>query len=279
MLIIVSGQDSYRALEKARELERAYREKYDADGRSIERLPSGAEGVERLLAATAGGSLFSARKFIRIDGLVASCPKAKRDAVLKSLGRDIDMTIVVSLEDGAVTAKELKGFSELPKFFQYDHPLLDQAAFAKWARGYAASIGSSDVAAVNALIARSNGDSWLFVTECAKLRAGGAASLARLDRTTVYDAIDAYLVHSPKRRSIARAFDDDAGIIAQLPNQARALMLVASGFRNGIHPFVAQKLSRMKISDPPSTFARLMTAFVWSRTGNANPEEALDVLG
>ncbi len=279
MLIIVSGQDSYRALEKARELERAYCEKYDREGRSVERLPMGADGVEQFLAMTAGGSLFSMRRFIRIDRLVSSCPKAKREAILKSLARDVEMTIVVTLEEGALTAKELKGFSTLPKFYQYDFPTLEQGPFAKWARDHAASIGITDARAVAALIDRSNGDSWHFATECIKVKAGAAIDGDRSRDISVYDVLDSYLMKTPRRRSLSRLFGDDAGVIAQLPNQARSMALVMSGHREGIHPYVAQKLSRMKIDDPSARFAHLVTAFVWSRTGYATPGEALDALG
>jgi hypothetical protein len=279
MLIVVSGEDTYRALERARDLERAYREKYDAEGRSVERLPSGTEGIERLLAATAGGSLFSSRRFIRIDGLVSSCPKAKREGILKSLARDVEMTIILVLEEGTPTVKELKGFSDLPKFFHYDHPLLAPGPFAKWAREYAASAGLSDTKAVSSLIERTNGDSWSFVTECAKLRAGGTLDVDRVKEPTVYDVLDAFLVKSPRRHSLLKSYDDDAGAVAQLPNQVRSLALVSAGRRDGIHPFVAQKLSRMRVDDPASTYARLATAFVWSRTGYASPGEALDILG
>ncbi len=279
MLIVVSGQDSYRALEKVRELERAYREKYDPEGRSVESLPMGAEGVERLLTSTASCSLFSKRRFIRIDNLVTSCPKAKRDAILRALARDVDTTIVVSREEGAVTPKELKGFSEVPKYFQYDFPTLERSAFTKWAHAHAASLGITDEKAIISCIESSNGDTWFFSTECQKLQAGGSVSDARDRDVVIYEVLDAYLMKSPRRYSLSRMLDDSNALIAQLPNQMRSFALVSSGHREGIHPFVAQKLSKMRLDDPSGRFAHLMTAFVWSRTGFASADEVLDILG
>ena len=96
---------------------------------------------------------------------------------------------------------------------------------------------------------------------------------------TVYDVIDRLLARRSDRWAAVRAFDDPDAIVASVITQARSLVLVRSGHTSGVHPYVAQKLSRLQTPDPASVYARLATAFTWSRTGRANAEEALDVLG
>src|SRR5690349_2995349 len=53
MLIVCHGPDTFRALQKARELELAFKQKYDAHGLSVERLASGKDAVTEI-ASRAG---------------------------------------------------------------------------------------------------------------------------------------------------------------------------------------------------------------------------------
>jgi DNA polymerase III delta subunit len=141
MFILVSGADTFRSLQKAHELEQAYRAKHDPSGFSVQRFPSGKDGIDPLLSSMSGGSLFSARRFLRADGAVSECPKAKRDALLRALARDADDMIVVCVESSDLTEAECKPFAKLPKFFHYRFPLLSPAAFLDWAIAYASSLG------------------------------------------------------------------------------------------------------------------------------------------
>jgi hypothetical protein len=284
MLILCSGEDSYRALEKARELEAAFKQKYDPSGAAVDRLPSGKEGVEALLVAATGGSLFSSRRFFRVDGVISSCPKGRLDALVKTLERDVENTIVVTVEEGEATPKLLKPFTSLQKFIHYPFAPQPPAAFLKWATDHAKKQGVSDVSAVKKIADTSLGDSWVFVNELNKWRAG-SGSLAALGMTngtsevTVYDVIDRLLARRTDRWSAVRSFDDANAVVASLITQARSWVLVRSGQTAGVHPYVAQKLARLQSGDPAETYVRLATAFAWSRTGRANADEALDVMG
>lgn len=288
MLILCSGEDSYRALEKARELEAAFKQKYDPTGSSVDRLPSGKEGVEALLVAATGSSLFSTRKFFRVDGILSSCPKGRLDALLKTLDRDVENTIIVTVEEGEATPKSLKPFAALQKFIHYPFASQGPAAFLKWGQEFAKKQGVSDISIVKALADSAGGDSWIFVNELAKWRAGGRpltthdASLGMANggrEVTVYDVIDRLLTGRADRWSSVRMFDDANAVMASAVTQARALLLVRSGYTTGIHPYVAQKFSRMRDGDAADVYVRLATAFAWSRTGRANADEVVDVLG
>lgn len=284
MLILCSGEDSYRALEKARELEVAFKQKYDPTGSAVDRLPSGKEGVEALLVAATGSSLFSTRKFFRVDGILSSCPKGRLDALLKTLDRDVENTIIVTVEEGEATPKLLKPFAALQKFIHYPFALQGPVAFLKWATDHAQKQGVSDISAIKKIADSAGGDSWVFVNELMKWKSFAThdASLrmtAGAGDVSVYDVIDRLLARRNDRWSSVRVFDDANAVMASAVTQARALLLVRSGYTAGIHPYVAQKFSRMRDGDPVDAYVRLATAFAWSRTGKANAEEVVDVFG
>jgi hypothetical protein len=287
MLLLCSGEDSYQALQKARELETAFREKYDKQGQAVERLPNGKEGVEALLMAATGGSLFATRRFFRVDNLLSGCPKGRVDALVATLSRDAEQTIVVSKEEGVLSDKILKPFRGLPGFVQYDFSALSPSAFLKWATQHAASKGVRDTALVQRLAEHAAGDAWMFVTEIEKRQGqevGGGDNIMsvgekRATELTVYDVIDRLLMRTPDRWAALRTLDDPNAVVAMAVGQARSLLLVRAGHAQGVHPYVARKLARLQVADAAGTFRRTAAMIAWSRTGRSSAEEALDVLG
>lgn len=279
MFILVSGADTFRSLQKARELEQAYRAKHDPSGFSIQHLPSGKDGVDPLLSAMSGGSLFSTRRFLRADGMVGECPKAKRDALLRALARDAEGMIVVCVESSDLTEAECKSFAALPKFFHYRFPLLSPAEFLNWAMAHASSFGFNDARAVRSLADRVQGDTWAFVSEFAKILVGGEAAESSAGEASVFSAIDAVLEQQPRRYAVLRKFDDADAIIAQASGQLRSALLAQAGYTKGIHPFVAKKALRLRFASPSGIWKRLASMLIWSRTSHASSEESLDVLG
>lgn len=278
MLIVVSGLDSYRSLERARFLESAYRGKYDAEGISIEHLPFGKDAIDPLLSICVSGSLFSSRRFIRADGIVSSCSKPKREALLKALAHDSEMTIVVCREEGVLKDADLKGFSSLPGFKQDRFDLLNPNAFYQWAKERADAIGYANDARVRQIADRSQGDSWAFIAELGKIACGGEMTQSLDQEITSYAVIDAIAEQRGDRVSMRRIADEDDGVVALSPQQARALLLIQADCTEGIHPFVVQKSRRLRCKSPARFFDRMISAFIWARSGFANAEESLDVL-
>lgn len=277
MLIACTGEDTYRSLAKARELEAAFRAKYDPAGTSIERLPSGKDGVDALLSSLAAGSLFSTRRYFRADDIIGSCPKPKQPALFQALSRDVGTTIVVSLENKPLKKTELSAYTKLPKFIQYDFPNLEHTDFQAWAHAHAASTGFSDARQIAVLAEKANGNAWEFVNELAKVRAGGTVEEGQ-DVPGIYEAVDALFMRSPRRWSMLRKHDDNASVLSTALFQARAYVQVRSGDTHGIHSFVAKKLLRLPKEHAASTYLHLATSFLWSRTGRASPEESLESL-
>lgn len=278
MLIVVSGLDTYRSLERARFLESAYRQKYDQTGSSIERLPFGKDAIDPLLSICVSGSLFSSRRFIRADGIVSACPKAKREALLKALAHDSESTIVLCREDGALKDADLKGFSSLSGFKHDRFDLLDARAFHQWAFDRAESIGFTDQNVVRKIADASNGDSWAFISELGKVSCGGEALQNHAEDVTVYGVIDSLAQDHARRITFRLQADDDEGVVALAPQQARSMLLIESGCTEGIHPFVVQKNNRIHCKNKVDFFERMFASYLWSRSGLSTAEEALDIL-
>lgn len=278
MLIVCSGADSYRSLEKVGLLVSAYKGKFDSVGSSVECLPSGKVGVEALLSACSAFSLFSSRRFFRADGLISACPKDKRKALLSVLSRDVDETIIVCLEDGDLTTKDLQGFLDLPKFTHYTFPYLSSGAFLAWATESAKKMNVTDARLIRIIADAAFGDSWRFVTELQKVSAGGESSLYQSTIPTVFSVVDSFLESAPSRRSMLRAFDDAGAFVSVAPGQVRSVLLARSGSAKGIHPFVAQKAQRLCIQNESERFRRIAEMFAWSRSGLASAEEVSDIL-
>ena len=176
------------------------------------------------MSALAAASLFAPRRFLRVDGLLTSVPKDRLAAVVQSLERDVEATIVVTVEEGELAEKVLKPFKSLPKFNQYDFPPLPPTQFQKWCADFAAKQSVKDARAVKLIADASQGDTWLFVNEFQKWKAGGEIAVASGKEPSVYDAIDQLLMSRLDRWTTLRRFDDANAVTATMVNQARSLV-------------------------------------------------------
>ncbi|MDP3793986.1 MAG: hypothetical protein Q8R07_04530, partial [Candidatus Uhrbacteria bacterium] len=119
MLILCIGPDTFRAQGKARELEEAFKKKYDPSGSSVEHVSFGKKGVDEVMERANTSSLFSSHRFLRTSNLIGECPKNKQAALAKTLARDSDHVIVVSVEDEAPAAVSLEPFEKNVKIIKY----------------------------------------------------------------------------------------------------------------------------------------------------------------
>ena len=175
MLILCIGPDTFRALEKARELEQAFCAKFDTAGTSVERLGSGSTVVDQIIERVNTLSLFTPRRFIRVADLVKTCPKAKQPALVRALLQDPENAIVVSVEAEVPNEVAMKAFAEVPKFVRYDFPIQVGSGFSTWVVTIAEKLGVKDKNAARQIAEVAEGDSWLAWNELLKLAAGGTS--------------------------------------------------------------------------------------------------------
>ena len=273
------GPDSYRALARAKELEAAFKQKHDPEGRSIERLSSGKDGVEEVIEKAAGASLFSPRRFLRADGILSSCPKAKQKALVDALSRDVEAMIIVSVEEEKPPMSVMKTYEGLPKIVVYDYPLLSGREFLTWARDIAKSIGNIDENDVSKLATLCEGDSWMFINEAVKLSAGARLSDTSQDsESSAYDMADSIIKKDVRRRTMIEHMDFGYAETSVLLQQNIAALRIKDNDVAGLPPFVVRKLQGMKMVEPDFVFATTLEMLFLQRAGFCNESESTSLV-
>ena len=276
MLLICSGPDTWHARKKAAELVDAFRKKHDPEGLSTEIVQPPVD-LKALLNQLGTPSLFSKKRMIRCDGLLDGLKIADIRALVKRVKDDADQTVVLSVEEEPPNAKTVGEFKDV-KFIQYDHPLLQGAAFVRWCVERARQLGV-DQRLAEWIAQRVDGDVWLAEQELMKCSANPNAPLRESEtgEGSVFDLADRFLTQrSGWRASLARAEDEQAMTI--FASQARSAVRVNDGETQGIHPYVAKKISQLRIASPTKRFLRALRSLVGSRQGLSSSEESQTLL-
>lgn len=279
MLIACIGSDLYRSLEKARELEAAFRQKYDQEGTSVEELhEEGAELIDCVIERVNTVSLFTPRRFLRTRDLLKHCPKARLSALEKALSVDPEHVIVVTVERDVPPDAVLKSVSTVPKWIRYDFAPLDTQALYAWIRERASLIGCAlTEAQVRRIAERSEGDSWQAALHILQVASGvdvgkeSSAADAQQERT-LFDWADAYVKQDPHWRAAVERMGPET-LLYPFLSQARAYQRVRSGNESGIPSFIARKLKGIQAQDTEEQFTRLLEALMLQRQGYLREDE------
>jgi hypothetical protein len=270
MLIVCSGPDAYSARQKARELQSAFREKYDPAGYSTEVLSE--PSLQDLLNRLSAPSFFATKRFLRADGLLDSLKIAEVRTLTARLEADKDQTIVLSVEEESPNEKVLTECKKAP-FFHYTHLLPQGASFAAWCAKQAERIGASMKDAQEVTRA-CEGDTWLAVQELSKRAANPASRIVPIgsEDISVFEVVDARILQRAGWRDVMAHADVDQLAIT-LAAQARSLVRIQHGETAGIHPFLVKKFSRANIQYGNEAFLDAARAIVASRTGLSSSSE------
>jgi hypothetical protein len=278
MLILCIGPDTFRAQKKANELEKAFREKYDAAGSSVERLSSGKAAVEEIIERAQTISLFTPRRFLRTTNLLGELPAVKMKNLVRALSGDQELTIVVSVEEEAPKAKMLEELKEI-KIIKYEFVEESGARFLKLVEEWAAELPVQDRAAIKRIADAAEGDSWLAWNELMKVAAGGASELASptLSRS-LFDYSDAFLRENEDRYTLLRNKDEAHAFLATLLSGARSFLRVRDRATEGLHPYVAKKMAALKAVQPEQIFAMALLGHLAVRGGLGSDEENILII-
>ena len=275
MLILCTGPDTYRARQKAKELEQAFRTKFDPSGYAT--LVDSTLPPEALALQLGTTSLFAPRKFFRRDRLMADISASALKTLAKQLLGDQDNLIVVSVEDGPLDAKTAKALEGL-KVVAYPFPALEAKTFEAWCLEEGAKQGVSVIQARAIAAAVPPGDTWLASQEFLKAASNPMAPLALQEEKElgVFVVADAFVDGSPWRNLASRLEDSP---LAVFTSQARSAVRVRDGAMQGIHPFLVKKFSqsRSRARDFAGQIRRLLRAQVAQRQ-YLSQEEELDTL-
>jgi DNA polymerase-3 subunit delta len=273
MVIIVHGDDTFRAQEKVKELRAAFARKFDPTGLNFASFGPEARPGEVLQAA--GALPFMAQRRMVVARDIIASTKKDGEAAWAALASAPESAIVVLWETENVEKKPL--YAALRKGADvraYPFPELAGAALQKWAEERTADRGGKIVAdAARELCERVGPDLWQMDNEIRKLvayaaRDGARGTIAKADveemvRATFEGEIFA-LVDAVSRKEGAKAVRllreerasgaSDFSIFGMLARQTRILLgaralldedprapsaQLASDM--GLHPFVAQK--------------------------------------
>jgi hypothetical protein len=279
MLLLCIGPDTFRAQAKAQELERAFREKYDPDGSSVEILSAGKEAWAEIMERINTPSLFSPRRFLRTRDLIGNLTKTQIESLARALSNDAERVIVVSIESDPLSAKSTEALAKVPKVICYDFPLLKGEEFRSWLDSIAKTLAISNEAAIRQIAEAADGDGWLAWNELLKVAAGGQTFLApMLEDKSVFEAADLFLRDV---KSFAYLSESDASFSAIAPaflSQTRAAIRVRDGATDGLHPYVVKKLQRIPPSPLEPTLAALIKAMISQRSGLGTDSDVLPIL-
>lgn len=277
MLILCTGPDTFRAQRKARELEEAFRTKYDPSGLSIEHLAGGKTALQALTQRAGTRSLFSSRRFLRGTQLLEEVPDAKVKILAKILAQDQEGIIVVTTEHIMPSAKYLEAMAGV-KVIKYEFPQAQGEAFHALVRVWASEQGIANQAIIDRIAMAAEGDSWLAWNELAKCATGRLSELtARASERSIFDEADDFLRNDPQR--FARFVDSDAaGIFSPLMAAARAYLRARDGAGAGLSSYVVRKLSHLRAPHAEATLSAAIRAHRASRTSYGSEAECHTLL-
>ncbi|MEK7473983.1 MAG: hypothetical protein AAB668_04690 [Patescibacteria group bacterium] len=278
MLILCCGPDTYRATQRARELEAAFRAKHDPEGSSVDRLESGKRTADEVVERSLTVSLFSPMRFVRVDGLIEHCPMQKTKALVQALSRDPERVIVVSIEKVKPTNAALKAFADVPKLIVNEYPLLQGNEFFAWVQRSGAALGVMNASVLKTLADACDGDAWLASNELLKLAAGGVSESVRERETDTYDVADAFIATDPSRyRRLAEKGMSDRTTYP-LFQQACAALRVHDGDAQGLTSHVISKMKRASMKRSATVASASVLVMMLSRSGLADAEDLFTAL-
>jgi len=274
MLILCIGPDTFRAQAKVRELEVAFKKKYDPSGSSAERVSPGKDGVDEVMERANTISLFSSHRFLRASNLIGECPKNKQAALAKALARDSDHVIVVSVEDAVPNVTALKPFEKEVKIIKYEFPEQVGVAFDRWVQDIAKVMGIQDDRAIKMIAEETEGDSWYAMNELTKLAAGGTADVvSSAESPTSYMYADAYLRGQVDQYKFLQDEISSAPLLSLFLSQSRAALRVRDRATEGLHPYMVKKMSALPSQNLEEKFAHTLLALFCQRAGYAAEDE------
>lgn len=273
MLILCIGPDTFRAQKHAELLERAFRDKYDAAGTSVERLSAGKTAVKEIESRAGALSLFDPKRFLRTRNLLGEIGKKEIPSLSSALAKNTDGVIVVSIEEEVPKADLLKQVEERVKIIKYAFPQQTGAAFQKWLLEEAKTAGVSDEA-VRQIAQRFDGDSWRAWNELMKIAAGGGLSDKESEVASVFQLIEGILKNENNKFQFLSSNDSSKELAAILPSQAITAMRIKDGYTDGVHPFQKQKLSRLALNEVEYTVASSLLSHLLTRRGYTDDVES-----
>jgi DNA polymerase III subunit delta len=273
MLIFVYGDDTFRSQEKVRELEAAFKKKFDPTAMNLSTF-AGKLDVGEVLQAVASAPFLAPKRMTVVRGLIENVTKGDQKTWEEGLAKVPDSAIVVLWETEGVKATEksalYKSLSSGADVHRYPFPALEGFALSKWTAARMKALGGNiEPRALADLVSRVGPDLWQLSGEIEKLRAyaGGktidGAMVRQLVRSSFEGEIFAFLdaVSGKRPAEAMRLLDEerqaeasDFYLFIMLAREIRILLSIRSAVdenpratqaglaaETGLNPFVVGK--------------------------------------
>ncbi|MEI7741797.1 MAG: DNA polymerase III subunit delta [bacterium] len=268
MVILIYGEDGYRADAKLHQLAEHFHAKFDKGGMNKDSFDASEVVLVKARDVIVAPPFLAEKRFVIVRRFSSWTEDEAFAAMLKAIPASTVAVFVDEISEKDFAALKLKKNEK--DWFEYPFPSLVPGALATFAVEEAKRLGATLAPAVaNALISRVALDTWSVATEVAKLAAMSSNGIITREHVAehlperaddkIFDLVDAIAGGSSKTALTLLENQLQFGshpfqLLTMIERQVRLLLSARSAYESGIttpdalastlavHPFVARKL-------------------------------------
>lgn len=294
MIILLHGEDAFLLLRKLKEIEGQYR-KVNANTLNLEKFDASELSFRGFLDLTSQQSMFTAKKLFFLEN-VFSNEEFKKEFLknIDALSKSEHILVLVEKNKIKKTNKLLKVLEKVAQCQEFT--VLTGLKLKNWIKKEIASYGAEiEPFALNQLINFVGGDIWRMSQEIKKLSAYTKRITEKEVKLFVKPRVSAEIFETIE--SLARGEkgvalrmvqghldkgDSPFYLLKMFIFQFRNLLLVKSGHKGGMHPYVFKKTMalsyRFSLDELKNVYQKIFQVDLNMKTGKINAEEGLKML-
>jgi DNA polymerase-3 subunit delta len=294
MLILLHGEDTYRAKRKMKEVMDEHKEKHKS-GLNLRYLEGKTTSFDDLKNEMLANSMFKEKKLIVVSDLFSNS-KLKEEIIERGKAFADSDNVLLLIDSSKITAKDkLLSFLEKEGKVQEFEPL-SGVKLNNWIKEEVKRLnGSIEESALDKLVEYVGGDLWQMENEISKLINYSSvikekdieAMVKAKHETNVFDTIDAIAAKDKKKavellKEHAEKGDAVLYLLSMIASQIRNIISVKSGSTTGMHPFVLRKATyqakNFSMEDLKKIYQKIVDLDFEIKVGKIDQDMALDVL-
>lgn len=294
MIILLHGEDTFLLQRKLKEIENRYK-KVNANVLSLEKFDTSELSFRGFLDAASQQSMFTAKKLFFLENVFPNEEfKKEFSKNIDELSKSQHIFVLVEKNKIKKTDKFFKALEKSAKCQEFG--ILTGLKLKNWVKKEITRMGAEiEPFALNQLINFVGGDVWRMAQEIKKLSSytkritEKEVSLFVKPKVSaeIFKTIDA-LAQGDKNSALRMVQshldkgDSPFYLLKMFIYQFRNLLLVKSGHKGGMHPFVFKKTMalsyRFSLEELKNAYQKIFQADLNIKTGRINPEEGLKIL-
>jgi len=294
MIILLYGEDTYRAKRKMKEVMDEHKEKHKS-GLNLRYLEGKTTSFDDLKNEMLANSMFKEKKLIVVSDLFSNS-KLKEEIIERGKAFADSDNVLLLIDSSKITVKDkLLSFLEKEGKVQEFEPL-SGVKLNNWIKEEVKRLnGSIEESALDKLVEYVGGDLWQMENEISKL-INYSSTIKEKDieamvkpkhETNVFDTIDAIAAKDKKKaiellKEHAEKGDAVLYLLSMIAPQIRNIISVKSGSTAGMHPFVLRKAAyqakNFSMKDLKKIYQKIVDLDFEIKVGKIDQDMALDVL-